>query len=40
VIILLSFIPPFLEWRKHRRARTETEAEAEADELHELLDGE
>ena len=40
VIIVLSFIPPFLEWRKHRRARTETEAEAEADELHELLDGE
>ena len=40
VIILVSLIPPFLEWRKHRRARTETEAEAEADELHELLDGE
>jgi len=40
VIILVSFIPPFLEWRKHRRARTDVEAEAEAEELHELLDGE
>jgi len=40
VIILVSFIPPFLEWRKHRRARTETEAEEEAEDLHELLDGE
>jgi membrane-associated protein len=39
VIILVSFIPPFLEWRKHRRARTPTEAEEEAEELHELLDG-
>ena len=40
VIILVSFIPPFLEWRKHRRARTEVEANEEAEELHELLDGE
>ena len=40
VIILVSFIPPFLEWRKHRRARTQAEAEEEAEELHELLDGE
>ena len=40
VIILVSFIPPFLEWRKHRRARTEAEAEEEAEDLHELLDGE
>ena len=40
VIILLSFIPPFLEWRKHRRARTQAEADDETEELHELLDGE
>lgn len=40
VIILVSFIPPFLEWRKHRRAATKEEAEEEAEELHELLDGE
>jgi membrane-associated protein len=39
VIILVSFIPPFLEWRKHRKAKTEEEAEDEAEELHELLDG-
>jgi membrane-associated protein len=39
VIILASFIPPFLEWRKHRKAKTEAEAEEEAEELHELLDG-
>ena len=39
-IIIISLIPPFLEWRKHRRARTEAEAEEEAEELHELLDGE
>ena len=38
VIILVSFIPPFLEWRKHRRAATEDEALEEAQELHELLD--
>jgi hypothetical protein len=38
VIIILSFIPPFLEWRKHRRAKTAVEAEAEAEELHEILD--
>jgi membrane-associated protein len=40
VIILVSFIPPFLEWRKHRRARTSAEAEEESEELHDLLDGE
>jgi membrane-associated protein len=40
VIILVSFIPPFLEWRKHRKAKTEEEAVEEAEELHELLDGE
>ncbi|MFM8304059.1 MAG: DedA family protein [Actinomycetota bacterium] len=40
VIILVSFVPPFLEWRKHRRAATEEEAVAEAAELHDLLDGE
>jgi membrane-associated protein len=39
VIILLSFIPPFLEWRKHRRAKTQAEADQETEELHELLDG-
>lgn len=40
VIILASFVPPFLEWRKHRRALTEAEAGTEAEQLHELLDGE
>ena len=39
VIILASFVPPFLEWRKHRRAATAAEAEQEAQELHELLEG-
>jgi membrane-associated protein len=39
VIIVLSFIPPFLEWRKHRRAKTTVEAEREVEELHDLLDG-
>lgn len=38
LIVLVSFIPPLLEWRKHRRARTAAEAEAEAEELHEILD--
>ena len=40
VIILVSFIPPFLEWRKHRKPATAEEAEQETEELHELLDGE
>lgn len=39
VIILVSFIPPYLEWRKHRRTATAAEAAEEAAELHELLDG-
>lgn len=39
VIILVSFIPPFLEWRKHRNAKSAVEAEEEAEELHDLLDG-
>jgi membrane-associated protein len=39
VIILVSFIPPFLEWRKHRKAKTDDEAEEETERLHELLDG-
>jgi membrane-associated protein len=38
VIILVSFIPPYLEWRRAKRARvavpTEAEARAEAAELH------
>jgi len=38
VIVLLSFIPPYLEWRRAKRARaalpTEAEALAEAAELH------
>ena len=38
VIILVSFIPPFLEWRRSKRTRipvpTEAEARAEAAELH------
>jgi membrane-associated protein len=42
LIILVSFIPPFLEWRRAKRARiavpTETEAKAEAAELHADLD--
>src|SRR5262245_17902157 len=41
VIILLSILPPFLEWRRHRKAApalTEDEAEAEAQELEEILD--
>ena len=43
VIVLLSLIPPFLEWRKHRKdvaPATDAEAEAEAEELQDLLDGE
>jgi membrane-associated protein len=41
VIVLLSVLPPLLEWRRHRKGvapATETEAEAEAEELQELLD--
>lgn len=42
VIVILSSIPPWLEWRRARRARvkpaTESEATAEAAELHALLD--
>jgi membrane-associated protein len=43
VIVLLSVIPPFLEWRKHRKVvapASAAEAEAEAEELQELLDTE
>jgi membrane-associated protein len=43
VIVLISVIPPFLEWRKHRKAvapATADEAHREADELQDLLDGE
>lgn len=43
VIVLLSLIPPALEYRKHRKGRvaplTDAEAAAEAAELHDLLDG-
>jgi membrane-associated protein len=42
LIIVVSFIPPFLEWRRAKRARievpTEAEATAEAAELHADLD--
>ena len=42
VIVLVSFIPPFLEWRRAKRARaalpTEAEARAEVAELHADLD--
>jgi membrane-associated protein len=41
LIILISLIPPFLEWRKARKVKqagaTATEALAEADELEEIL---
>jgi len=41
-IVVLSLIPPFLEWRKSKKhpahAVTEAEAEAEAAELHTLVD--
>jgi membrane-associated protein len=43
VIVLLSLIPPFIEWRRHRKVvvpATDAEAEAEAEELQDLLDGE
>jgi membrane-associated protein len=39
VIVVASFVPPFLEWRKHRRAKSQLEAETAAADLHELLDG-
>lgn len=41
VIIILSLIPPFLEYRKHKRKRgavTDAEAEAEAEHLHDVVD--
>jgi membrane-associated protein len=40
LIIVLSLIPPFLEYRKHRRSRplTDAEAEAEVEELRDILD--
>ena len=43
LIVLLSVLPPFLEWRKHRKTVapvTAAEAEAEAEELEELFDSE
>jgi membrane-associated protein len=41
LIILISLIPPFLEWRKARREShvvTEAEAQQEADALHAALE--
>lgn len=41
VIIILSLIPPFLEYRKHKRKRgtvTDAEAAAEAQHLHDIVD--
>ena len=39
VIIILSLIPPFLEYRKHkRRTVTDAEAKAEAEHLHDVVD--
>jgi membrane-associated protein len=39
VIIILSLIPPFIEYRKHKRkALTDTEAAAEAEHLHDVID--
>jgi membrane-associated protein len=43
VIVLISVIPPLIEWRRHRarvEPDTESEARAEAEELAELLDEE
>jgi membrane-associated protein len=43
VIVLLSVLPPLLEWRRHRKQVVPVsvaEAEHEADELQDLLDGE
>jgi membrane-associated protein len=42
VIVLLSLLPPFLEWRKHRKAvapLSAQEAETEQDQLEDILDG-
>jgi len=39
VIIILSLIPPFIEYRKHkRRTLTDAEATAEAEHLHDVID--
>lgn len=41
VIIVISLIPPFLEYRKHKRKRaavTDEEAKAEAEHLHDIVD--
>src|SRR3954454_16253365 len=39
VIIIISLIPPFIEYRRHkRRAVTDTEAAAEAEHLHDIVD--
>jgi membrane-associated protein len=41
VIIVISLIPPFLEYRKHKRRNgivTDAEAQAEADHLHDIVD--
>jgi len=39
VIIIISLIPPFLEYRKHKRkALTDAEAAAEAEHLHDVVD--
>ena len=39
LIILVSFIPPFLEWRKHRRAHSNGEAVAETEDLQRDVEG-
>ena len=40
VIIVISLIPPFLEYRKHKRkaAVSDAEAQQEADHLHDIVD--
>ena len=41
VIIIISLIPPFLEYRKHKRKRgvvSDEAAAAEAEHLHEIVD--
>ena len=42
VIILISLIPPFLEWRKAKKQKpvhfTQAQAEAEAAALHEVVE--
>ena len=44
VIIVLSLIPPFIEWRRSKKhpahVVSEAEAEAEAAELHSIVDDE